>query len=136
MNWNKRLPGVLAHYSNLSRLTKIMICKTLPEQRSMSEADIQACTDGSHPRDRVDQVRQYLPEQPGELQRIFFYLRLNTHICNTFLRSGADARATHWHAGAYRLDRARYALGAGRRCTYAGTYARGRRATLIQDGRR
>jgi hypothetical protein len=70
-----------------------MSCKTLPEKRPVSEADIQAYTDGSTSHERADYVQQYLAEQPREWQRILFYRRLNAQIRHTFLHTDTDRDA-------------------------------------------
>ncbi|WP_321816845.1 MULTISPECIES: transcriptional regulator [unclassified Paraburkholderia] len=56
----------------------------------MSEADIQAYTDGSLSGEQVARVRRYLERRPGEWHRILFYRRLNAQMQRSF---GAAAMA-------------------------------------------
>ncbi|WP_322046307.1 transcriptional regulator [Paraburkholderia sp. J67] len=54
------------------------------EQRPVSEADIQAYTDGSLSGERATRVRGYLARRPGEWHRILFYRRLNAQMRRSF----------------------------------------------------
>ncbi len=61
-----------------------MVPQGPPDERPVSEADIQAYTDGSLPSDRVARVRRYLARRPGEWHRILFYRRLNAQMRRSF----------------------------------------------------
>ncbi|WP_322013378.1 transcriptional regulator [Paraburkholderia sp. J12] len=50
----------------------------------VSEADIQAYTDGSIAAERAAQVRRYLAARPAEWRRVLFYRRLNAQIRYSF----------------------------------------------------
>lgn len=50
----------------------------------VSEADIQAYTDGSIAGDRAFHVRHYLAARPAEWRRVLFYRRLNAQIRRSF----------------------------------------------------
>ena len=67
-----------------------MILKLPLEHPSVSEADIQAYTDGSTAGERATRVRRYLAMQPGEWRRILFYRGLNAQIRHAFAHSGCD----------------------------------------------
>ncbi|POR45607.1 anti-sigma factor RsiW [Paraburkholderia eburnea] len=54
------------------------------DERPVSEADIQAYTDGSLPGERAARVRRYLALRPGEWHRILFYRRLNAQMRRAF----------------------------------------------------
>ena len=51
----------------------------------VSEADLQAYTDGSIAAERATFVRQYLATRPGEWRRILFYRHLNAQIRRAFV---------------------------------------------------
>jgi hypothetical protein len=70
-----------------------MILKGPLEHPSVSEADIQAYTDGSIAGERATRVRRYLAMQPGEWRRILFYRRLNAQMRRVFQRVQADSQA-------------------------------------------
>lgn len=55
----------------------------------VSEADLQAYTDGSIAGERAAFVRHYLATRPGEWRRILFYCDLNTQIRRAFTRVDA-----------------------------------------------
>jgi anti-sigma factor RsiW len=55
-----------------------------PDERPVSEGDIQAYTDGSLDGERAARVRRYLAARPGEWHRILFYRRLNAQIRHAF----------------------------------------------------
>lgn len=61
-----------------------MVPQGPPDERPVSEADIQAYTDGSLPSERVARVRRYLARRPGEWHRILFYRRLNAQMRRSF----------------------------------------------------
>jgi anti-sigma factor RsiW len=61
-----------------------MVPQGPPDERPVSEADIQAYTDGSLPSERVARVRRYLARRPGEWHRILFYRRLNAQMQRSF----------------------------------------------------
>ncbi|WP_321956649.1 anti-sigma factor [Paraburkholderia bannensis] len=61
-----------------------MVPQVPPDERPVSEADIQAYTDGSLPSERVARVRRYLARRPGEWHRILFYRRLNAQMRRSF----------------------------------------------------
>lgn len=67
-----------------------MVAQGPPDERPVSEADIQAYTDGSLPGEQVARVRRYLARRPGEWHRILFYRRLNAQMQRSF---GAAAMA-------------------------------------------
>jgi hypothetical protein len=54
----------------------------------LSEADVQAFTDGLLEPDRAEQVRQYLAGQPEEARRVAFYNQLNRQIQTAFSSDG------------------------------------------------
>ncbi|RQH02088.1 anti-sigma factor family protein [Paraburkholderia dinghuensis] len=67
-----------------------MILKGTLEHPPVSEADIQAYTDGSVAPERAARVRRYLAMHPGEWRRILFYRRLNVLMRRVFPRFQAD----------------------------------------------
>ncbi|WP_233871799.1 hypothetical protein [Paraburkholderia adhaesiva] len=67
-----------------------MILKGPLEHPPVSEADIQAYTDGSVVGERAAHVRRYLAMQPGEWRRILFYRDLNVLMRRVFPRFQAD----------------------------------------------
>ncbi|WP_156966986.1 anti-sigma factor [Paraburkholderia ferrariae] len=60
----------------------------------MSEADIQAYTDGSIAGERAAQVRRYLAARPAEWRRVLFYRRLNAQIRHSFPQPAYAAAGT------------------------------------------
>ncbi|MBN3813271.1 transcriptional regulator, partial [Paraburkholderia sp. Ac-20347] len=66
-----------------------MVSQGPPDERPVSEADIQAYTDGSLAGEHAARVRRYLARRPGEWHRILFYRRLNAQMRRSF--HAADA---------------------------------------------
>jgi anti-sigma factor RsiW len=61
-----------------------MLPHAQPDERPVSEGDLQAYTDGSLAGERAVRVRRYLAARPGEWHRILFYRRLNAQIRSSF----------------------------------------------------
>ncbi|CAB3802470.1 hypothetical protein LMG28688_05575 [Paraburkholderia caffeinitolerans] len=61
------------------------------DERTVSEGDIHAYTDGALTSERVARVRRYLAARPGEWHRILFYRRLNAELRHSFGEAGAGA---------------------------------------------
>ena len=59
------------------------------DERPVSEADIQAYSDGTLAGARAAHVRRYLAGQPGEWRRILFYRRLNAQIRDAYPEQAA-----------------------------------------------
>ncbi|RAR51485.1 hypothetical protein C7401_13725 [Paraburkholderia unamae] len=76
------------------------------DEPPVSEADIQAYSDGTLAGARAASVRRYLAGRPGEWRRILFYRRLNAQI-----RDAYPAQAAQPHGAPARPRRAlRYAM--------------------------
>lgn len=82
--------GVFARHHPFTR-SKIMVFKGPLEPPPVSEADIQAYTDGSIAGERAASVRRYLAARPAEWRRILFYRRLNAQIRRSFAGGGIAA---------------------------------------------
>jgi anti-sigma factor RsiW len=94
-----------------------MIFKGPMEVSPVSEADIQAYTDGSIAGERAAQVRRYLAARPAEWRRVLFYRRLNAQIRHSFPQPAYAAAPRGRSRGWLRLWRlwsvwAAFALGA------------------------
>ncbi|WP_322034036.1 transcriptional regulator [Paraburkholderia sp. J76] len=64
------------------------------DEPPVSEADIQAYSDGTLAGSRAAHVRRYLAGKPGEWRRILFYRRLNAQIRDAYPAQAAPPRAT------------------------------------------
>ncbi|WP_321941835.1 anti-sigma factor [Paraburkholderia tropica] len=67
-----------------------MVSQGPPDERPVSEADIQAYTDGSLAGEHAARVRRYLARRPGEWHRILFYRRLNAQMRRAFHAAAAS----------------------------------------------
>ncbi|WP_321788774.1 transcriptional regulator [Paraburkholderia sp. J94] len=87
-----------------------MISQGPPDERPVSEADIQAYTDGSLAGEHAARVRRYLARRPGEWHRILFYRRLNAQMRRSFQAGDASPQAAPDAAHGVSARRARFRL--------------------------
>jgi hypothetical protein len=79
------------------------------DERPVSEADIQAYSDGTLAGERVAHVRRYLAGSPGEWRRILFYRRLNAQMRHAYPEPDAPPHRPG-HAARRRGRALRYAM--------------------------
>ncbi|WP_321897876.1 transcriptional regulator [Paraburkholderia heleia] len=81
------------------------------DEPPVSEADIQAYSDGTLAGSRAAHVRRYLAGTPGEWHRILFYRRLNAQIRDAYPAPAPAAQTPHTRTAPARSRRAlRYAI--------------------------